>query len=100
MAKAGSGAEKAVKQHKIELAQAHAGDVYIEGKEIKNVYSFKYRGFNFRADGDRRQAALASMSKARTRFGPVEDLGQLTAAQECSDEAVRGWCSISARLLL
>ena len=43
----------------------------VQGVELENVYEFKYLGFWFVADADRRYAADVSMTKAATRFGQV-----------------------------
>ena len=56
---------------KREKAQETAGDVWLGDHKLSNVYAFKYLGFMFLADGDRRQATQVRMGIARTRFGQL-----------------------------
>ena len=72
--RAGSRAEKAVVRRKKERAQEAAGEVWIGDHKLKNVYNFKYLGFMFLADGDRRHAAAIRMGIARTRFGQLHNI--------------------------
>jgi hypothetical protein len=67
----GSRAEKAVIRSKVEKAQAKEGAVWLGDCKLTNVYAFKYLGFMFLADGDRRQAAIIRMGMAKTRFGQL-----------------------------
>ena len=53
--------------------QAAAGRVQMGDHKLSNVFNFKYLGFNFQADGDRRPALLQRMAIARTRFGELHE---------------------------
>jgi hypothetical protein len=67
----GTAAEKAVFRNKQAIAQASAEKVVLEGQELKSTFCFKYLGFEFDADGDRRHALSVSMGKAGSRFGKM-----------------------------
>lgn len=69
--RAGSRAEKAVIRSKRKRAQSKEGTVWLGDCKLSNVYAFKYLGFMFLADGDRRQAAIIRMGMAKTGFGQL-----------------------------
>ena len=75
----GSRAEKAAVRHKRKTAQGKLERVVLQGKELKNVYKFKYLGHWFTADAGRRYAADVSMAKAKARFGQLWQLWSSTA---------------------
>ena len=56
---------------KLEKAQQMEGTVWLGDCKLSNVYAFKYLGFMFLADGDRRHAAIIRMGMAKTRFGKL-----------------------------
>ena len=90
----GTRAERAAIRKKRRAVQQQQEKVMLQGVELENVYEFKYLGFWFVADADRRYAADVSMAKAATRFG---QLWQIWAAayshsQQRSDCLVRQWC--------
>ena len=67
----GTRAERAAIRKKRRAAQQQQEKVVVQGVGLENVYEFKYLGFWFVADADRRYAADASMAKAATRFGQL-----------------------------
>lgn len=67
----GSRAERAVIRKKKEDAQGREKHVWIGDHKLKNIYAFKYLGFMFLADGDRRHAVAVRMAIARARFGQM-----------------------------
>jgi hypothetical protein len=70
----GTKAERAVgKARQVQLQDA-AGVVMMGNKRLKMVFNFKYLGFNFQADGDRRPALDQRMAIARTRFAELHEI--------------------------
>ena len=67
----GSRAEKAAIKCKRSKAQSEKVTVWLGDCKLSNVYAFKYLGFMFQADGDRRQAAIIRMGMAKARFGQL-----------------------------
>jgi hypothetical protein len=70
----GTRAETAVRKQKQVEAQEAAGTVMMGAARLKNVFNFKYLGFNFQADGDRLPALIQRMAIARTRFGQLHEV--------------------------
>jgi len=70
----GTRAEKLVLKIKQEEVQEAAGTVMMGEKRLKNVFIFKYLGFLFQADGDRKGALEQRMAIARTRFGELHEI--------------------------
>ena len=64
----GTKADRKVQQLKRVQQQAERQHVSMQGKELTNVYAFKYLGFNLQADGDRRQAMQIGMVIAGVWF--------------------------------
>ena len=67
----GSRAEKAVERQKIKRQQDTLEHVVAGDYKLANVYTFKYLGNWFTADGDRRYAVTVRMAQAKTRFGQL-----------------------------
>ena len=64
----GSKADKHVQREKKVKQQQVLDRVRMRGKALKNVYVFKYLGYHFQADGDRRHAVTVRMAIASSRF--------------------------------
>ena len=75
----GTRAEKAAVRHKRKRAQDTLEKVVLQGKELQNVYGFKYLGHWFTADAGRRYAVNISMAKAKARFGQMWKIWSSTA---------------------
>jgi hypothetical protein len=69
----GTRAEKAVATGRQVAIQALAGVVLMGDRRLLNVFTFKYLGFLFQADGNRLPAMLQRMAIARTRFGELHE---------------------------
>ena len=64
----GSKAEKAIIRSKKVKAQEALEPVQLDGTPLNNVFNFKYLGFWYQADGDRRHALRVQIAKAGDRF--------------------------------
>jgi exonuclease III/alkylhydroperoxidase family enzyme len=69
----GSRAETAVAKARQVAVQEAAGKVTMGEHALINAFNFRYLGFHFQADGDRRPALLQRMAIARTRFGELHE---------------------------
>ena len=67
--RAGSRIERAVLRNKQKEVQKDAGEIYLEGSLLENVFDFKYVGFTASADGDFRHAIAVRLAQAQARFG-------------------------------
>ena len=67
----GTRAEKAAKRQMKKSAQQQRGAVLLQGVQLQNVYEFKYLGYWFTADADRRHSVVVSMANAKARFGQL-----------------------------
>jgi uncharacterized C2H2 Zn-finger protein len=74
----GTRAEKAVAKARQMAIQSLAGTVMMGDKRLLNVFTFKYLGFLFQADGDRLPAMQQRMAIARTRFGELHEAWRST----------------------
>jgi hypothetical protein len=70
----GSLAEKAVERQLQEAVQQEAGEVMLAGKELKNVFCFKYLGHLFYADGDHTQPVKVRAALAKAEFSKLGGL--------------------------
>ena len=61
-------------------AQVTVEKVVLQGKELQNVYEFKYLAHWFTADAGRRHAVNISMAKAKARFGQLWQIWSCTAS--------------------
>ena len=61
-------ADKYIQREKLQERQGELDHVMLRGKALKNVYTFKYLGYHFQADGDRKHAMVIRMGIASTRF--------------------------------
>jgi hypothetical protein len=75
----GTRAEKAAVRQKRKRAQDTLEKVVLQGKELQNVYEFKYLGHWFTADAGRRHAVNIRMAKAKARFGQLWQIWSSTA---------------------
>ena len=50
----------------------------LQGKVLKNVFNFKYLGFNLQADGERAQAMRVRMAIAGAKFGECKKVWKAT----------------------
>ena len=73
VSRVGSRAERMVAVAKQVVAQEAAGVVMMGAKRLLNVWRFKYLGFNFQADGERRPALEQRLAIARTRFAELHE---------------------------
>jgi hypothetical protein len=70
----GTKAERAVAKARQVMVQDAAGIVMMGSKRLTMVFNFKYLGFNFQADGDRRPALDQRMAIARSRFAELHEI--------------------------
>jgi hypothetical protein len=70
----GSRADKAIQTKKHVIQQEELEKVMLNGKQLKNVYRFKYLGYNFQADGDHKYNLEVRMAIAGERFGKMRHL--------------------------
>ena len=61
-------ADKHIQREKLQQRQEELDHVMLRGQALKNVFTFRYLGYHFRADGDRRHAMAVRMGIASTRF--------------------------------
>ena len=67
-------ADKAIQTEKIKAKQETKPRVWLNGEQLKNVFRFKYLGYNFQADGDHRYNLEVRMAIAGERFGKMRHL--------------------------
>ena len=81
---AGTCADKQVRLNKIIDAQALKDNVKCEGRQLKNVFKFKYLGSIFSADGSHEHDVKRRCAMAQDRLGAL----QLKCAAQTEVEGV------------
>ena len=70
----GTCAAKKVRRLKLEEAQKGKHQIQCEGKKLENVYTFKYLGSKFVADGDETQDVQRRIALATSRMGELRQV--------------------------
>ena len=69
--RAGSRTERAVLRNKQKEVRKDAGEIYLEGPLLENVFNFKYVGFTASADCVFRHAVAVRLAQEKARFGQL-----------------------------